>query len=182
MSPSSNSALLATNILDGLMLEPLPPDDRQRLLRFQLGPQESALLPLEQITEILSIPSTEILPVPEMNAHTLGICNWRGNMLWLIDLPSLTGMPALLSSEPATMSLMVIVVEVNAQPMGLGVQQVYDIEMHRLAALQPPVPGLFSDHCQPFVLGTLAGVEGAILNVTAIAECPLWQQPSGAAP
>jgi positive phototaxis protein PixI len=59
--------------LDLLTLDPLPPETRQRLLRFPLGLEDSALLPLEQIAEIIRVNVAEILPVPEMPSCVLGI-------------------------------------------------------------------------------------------------------------
>ncbi|PMB25412.1 chemotaxis protein, partial [Fischerella thermalis CCMEE 5319] len=40
MTQSSDSQLIATNTLEALILEPLPPDTRVRLLRFPLGIQD----------------------------------------------------------------------------------------------------------------------------------------------
>jgi positive phototaxis protein PixI len=173
VSPGCLSALN----LDSLTLEPLPADTRQQLLRFSLG-QDSALLPLEQIKEIFQINVMEVLPVPETAGCAWGVCNWQGELLWLIDLDALVGYPPLLQqaqfqSEP--MSLIVMVVQFNNQTLGLGVQQVGEIELHEMHNLQPPTPGLFPPQLQPFVLGALPACRGAVLNVIAIVQCPLWQ-------
>ena len=172
MLTSLDSLLTATS-LDLLTIDDsLPTETGQRLLRFPLGFQDSALLPLEQIAEILRVNLAEILPVPEMPDCVLGICNWRGEMLWLIDLNHLVGfMPlSLTASSPIAM-----VVQVNDQPIGLVVQQVNDIELHELEKLQPAAAGLFPPKLLPFVLGTLPGGSGTVLDVTAIALSPLWQ-------
>ena len=179
MLTSSDSALIATNSLDALILDSQPTDTRQRLLRFPLGSQGSALLSLEQITEILRLDLADILPVPEMPQCVLGICNWRGNMLWLVDFNDLVSAKPLFELDPGVVALMVVVVQINGQSVGLALQQVQDIELHNLEQLQPVAPGLFSPQLQPFVLGTLPGVNGAVLNLTAIAQCPLWQRNMG---
>ena len=153
----------------------LPPDTRQRLLRFPLGSEDSALLPLEQIVEIFKVNVGEILPVPEMPDRVLGICNWRGEMLWLIDLNHLVGCPSLFRQTPVLEPLVVMVVKVNGQSAGLVVAQVHDIELHDLQQLQPAAPGLFPPKLLPFVLGALRGGNGTVLNVTAITQFPLWQ-------
>jgi positive phototaxis protein PixI len=172
MLTSLDSLLTATS-LDLLTLDdPLPTETCQRLLRFPLGLQDSALLPLEQIAEILRVNLAEILPVPEMPDCVLGICNWRGQMLWLLDLNHLVGfMPlSLAATSPIAM-----VVQVNDQPVGLVVQQVNDIELHELEKLQPAAAGLFPPKLLPFVLGTLPGGSGTVLDVTAVTLSPLWQ-------
>ncbi len=172
MLTSLDSLLTATS-LDLLTLDdPLPTETCQRLLRFPLGLQDSALLPLEQIAEILRVNLAEILPVPEMPDCVLGICNWRGEMLWLVDLNHLVGFVPL---SLAATSPIAMVVQVNDQPVGLVVQQVNDIELHELEKLQPAAAGLFPPKLLPFVLGTLPGGSGTVLDVTAVTLSPLWQ-------
>ncbi|HEY9673277.1 MAG TPA: chemotaxis protein CheW [Waterburya sp.] len=161
--------------LDLLTLDPLPLETGERLLRFPLGLQDSALLPLEQITEIIRVNVAEILPVPEMPSCVLGICNWRGTMLWLIDLNHLLSYPPLSQQERGLATPMAMVVQANDQTVGLVVQRVNDIELHELQQLQPAAPGLFSPNLLPFVLGALPGGKGTVLDVTAIKQCPLWQ-------
>ncbi len=182
MLTSLDSVLTATS-LDLLTLDddPLPPETRQRLLRFPLGLEDSALLPLEQITEILRLNVTEILPVPEMPSCVLGIGNWRGEMLWLVDLNHLVGYRSLSSVRQVSASPVAMVVQVNDQAVGLVVQQVNDIELHELQQLQPAAAGLFPPKLLPFVLGALPGGNGAVLDVTAIAQSPLWQIHQGRA-
>jgi positive phototaxis protein PixI len=157
---------------DPLTLETLPPETRQRLLRFPFEGQETGLLPLEQISEILRFHLTEILPVPAMPSCILGVCNWRGETLWLIDLNHLVGDAPL--APAASGSVVAIVVQVNDQSVGLVVNQVYDIELHDLQQLQPTAPGLFAPKLMPFVLGALPGDQGTVLDISAIAKCPLW--------
>lgn len=170
---TSLDSLLTASSLDLLTLdEPLPTETCQRLLRFPLGLQDSALLPLEQIAEILRVNLAEILPVPEMPDCVLGICNWRGEMLWLVDLNHLVG---LVPISLAATSPIAMVVQVNDQPVGLVVQQVNDIELHELEKLQPAAAGLFPPKLLPFVLGILPGGGGTVLDVTAITVSPLWQ-------
>lgn len=160
---------------DLLSEAPIPPENQQRLLRFPLGLEDSALLPLEQITEIFRVNVADILPVPEMPNQILGICNWRGEMLWLIDLNHLVGCPPLFRQDPVLVPPMVMVVQVKGQSLGLVVPQVNDIELHDLQQLQPPSVGLFPPKLLPFVLGALRGGKGTVLDVTAISQYPLWQ-------
>jgi positive phototaxis protein PixI len=179
--PTSLDSLLTATTLDPLISDllsevPLTPDTRQRLLRFSLGREDSALLPLEQITEIFRVNPAEILPIPEMPSQVLGICNWRGEMLWLIDLNHLVGSPPLFQQEPVLAPPVIMVVQVNGQSVGLVVPQVNDIELHDLQQLQPAAAGLFPPKLLPFVLGALRGGNGTVLDATAITEYPLWQR------
>jgi|SRR4028119_183869 chemotaxis signal transduction protein len=175
MLNSFDWALTATSLELLTLDDPLPPETGERLLRFPLGFQDSALVPLEQITEILRLNVAEILPVPEMPSCVLGICNWRGEMLWLVDLNHLVGSPPLSMREQVLTSPAAMVVQVNHQSVGLVVPQVNDIELHDLQKLQPAVAGLFPARLLPFVLGALPGDNGIVLDVTAITQSPLWQ-------
>ncbi|MDF5722901.1 MAG: chemotaxis protein CheW [Rhizonema sp. PD37] len=168
--------MLTSLDFDLLSLDTLSPENHvselSRLLRFPLGSEDSALIPLEQIREILSLDIAEILPVPEMPGCVLGIGNWRGEMLWLVDLNHLVGYPPLsfVAGSP-----LAIVVQVNNQSVGLVVEQVNDIESHDLQQLHPSEIGLFPPHIQPFVLGSLPGSGGTVLNISFITQYPLWQ-------
>lgn len=146
---------------------------REKFLRFALGSQSRGMLPLEQIAEVVSIAIADILPVPEMPSCVLGIYNWRGKMLWLIDLNHLVDYPSLRleKSEP----LMAIVIDVNGQSMGLVVQYVKDIELHDAQQLQSATVDVFPPRLLPFVKGYLPGANGIVLDTHAIARCPLWQ-------
>ncbi|MBD2775887.1 chemotaxis protein CheW [Iningainema tapete] len=158
--------------IDPLGLDPLPIETRSRLLRFSLG-QDSALLPLEQIAEIIRVNLTETMPVPEMPECVLGIGNWRGEMLWLVDLNHLVGYPSL--SDLKALSPVAIVVQSNEGSVGLVVQQVDDIELHDLQQLQKVAPGFCLRTLLPFVLGVVLEDYSTVLDVTAITQCPLWQ-------
>ncbi|GAB4236836.1 MAG: hypothetical protein Kow00121_64060 [Elainellaceae cyanobacterium] len=155
---------------------------QQRLLRFPLDRQDHVLVPLEQIVEILNVNTAEILPVPQMSRCLLGICRWRGEMLWIVDFNELVGYPSVLQIEPIPLSLMVLVTQVNHHSLGVGVRAVNDIELHDLQQLQSAVAGLFSPELLPLVQGTLPESYDAVLNLQAITQCPLWKTLYGKEP
>ncbi|HBE19849.1 MAG TPA: chemotaxis protein [Cyanobacteria bacterium UBA11149] len=172
---NSLDSVLTASTLDPLSLEPLPPDRRTRLLRFPLGLEDSALLPLGEIAEILRVNVAEILPVPKMPGCVLGICNWRGEMLWLIDINHLVGGYPLLQQEQILTSVVAMVIQANEQSLGLVVPQVNDIELYDLEQIQTAASGLFPSRLLPFILGAIPGDKGTVLNVRAIIQSPLWQ-------
>ena len=174
MLNSLDPVVTQTN-LDLLNLEPLAPETRVRLLRFPLGKQDSVLLPLEQITEIIRVNVPDILLVPEMPSCIVGIGNWRSEMLWLVDLNELVGYRPLSEQGQVSVSPVAIVVQVNDQSVGLVVSQVNEIELHEFEQLQPASPGLFPQSLLPFLLGYLPGDGSTVLDVKAITKCPLWQ-------
>ncbi len=172
---SFNLELTLSSSLDALTLNPLPAETRRPLLQFPLDFQDNALIPLEQITEVFRLESTDILPVPEMPSCVLGICNWRGEMLWLVDFNDLIGYSSPLQQAPAPTSLLVMVIQVDNQSVGIVVHQVNEVELHDLRSLQAAPPGLFPVGLLPLVAGILPGCRDAVLDIKAIAHCPLWK-------
>ena len=165
---SSLDTTFALAKLDPLILEPPPEEKRQRLLSFPLGLPNQSLIPLDRFTEILRIDMTRILRVPETPSYILGAYNWRGEMLWLVDLPSLLGCPPL-AQQRVTQTPTAMVVQIEGQPLGLVVARVNDIEFCNLSELRPATPGLFSVRVLPFLMGYLPD-DSTVLNLDAIAQ------------
>jgi positive phototaxis protein PixI len=174
MAESLSLDLELANSLNTLILDPLPPETRQRSLRLALGEQDSAIVPLDQITEIFNLEMTKILPVPELAPWVLGICNWRGEMLWVIDFCIFWGHESV-QLNPVSPFLFVMVVQVNHHSIGVGVPHIGDVEFHDLQRLQPVPPGLFSPGLLPLIAGLLPEDNGVVLNLKAIVDCPLWK-------
>ena len=165
-------ATASLSLLDDFPTESEP---RQKFLQFSLGTADRGLLPLDQIAEVLSIQLEQILPVPEMPACVLGVCHWRGKMLWLVDLGQLLDYPPLLQLKQPAASAIAIAVQVEHQSLGLVVPQVEDIELHAADQLQPATVGLFPARLLPFVKGYFPGANNLLLDIAAIARFPLWQ-------
>ena len=83
-------APLAPNASTSSTDSPLPPGER--FLRFQLVPGTTALLPLTQLAEVLTIPVGQITPIPQLPAWMMGVYNWRSEALWMVDLAHLVGL------------------------------------------------------------------------------------------
>lgn len=155
-----------------------PPEDGEKFLRFQLGTEAIALLPLSIITQVMQVSVPEILPVPQMPGCVLGIYNWRGEMLWLIDLGQLVGFPPLLGPDIYLETVMAIAIQANDQSLGLIVPQINDIESHNPQHLHPPAVGLFPPEILSYLQGYLIGANKEVLmvlNAEALVEAPLWQ-------
>jgi positive phototaxis protein PixI len=125
----------------------------------------------------LRIAVAEILPVPHMSDCVLGVYNWRGNLLWMVDLNHLVGFPSLVHDfqTQSVPNAMVIAIEVEQQPLGLVVPRIDDIEWHEAPNMQPPSAGLFPSQLLPFVQGYLSEASSMVLSVEAIAQSPLLQ-------
>lgn len=148
----------------------------EKFLRFQLGEEGIALLPLNIIKQVMQVSVAEILTVPQMPACVLGIYNWRGEMLWMVDIGKFMGFPNLATG--GLENLMAIAIQVQDQFLGLIVQQINDIELHDLNQINMPNLGLFSPEILPYLQGYLIGANKEVLmllNGDTIAQAPLWQ-------
>jgi len=153
-----------------LFAEPIPVEIGQRFLRLQLCPEKTALLPVDEIVAIATATLPDILPVPHMPRCVLGLYNWRGEMLWLIDLGQQVGFSGILQSGSST--FMAVIVEVNGQTMGLCVPQVHDIESYDPQLIHSASLEMFSAQILPFVKGYLTGDRTIVLNLPAVLQDP----------
>ena len=176
-SKSAQDASSLASTVDPLGLVPLPVDNRQRFLRFMLSQKDDALLPLDQILEVLQLPIEEIFPVPDVSSSIIGVCSWRGETLWLVDLNHLVGDTPLYQQVQTITSPVVIVVQRDGRSLGLVIERVVDVDLfdaekiHMEAGLCPP--GL-----EPFVLGYCPQQGGTVLDVSAIINTPHLQSHS----
>lgn len=158
---------------------PLPPaaspTPNQRFLRFYLTSEETALLPLHQVREVLKVPIAEILPVPHLPDCILGVYNWRGEMLWLVDVAQQLGFASSLVNGRVADPFPTLVTQTDRQSLGLVVSQVSDIETYMLQQMQPPSPGLFPSKLSSFMQGYFATRKSPVLNPAALIHDPLLQ-------
>jgi positive phototaxis protein PixI len=135
----------------------------RKFLQFQLGKSERAhqstlqgdiaLLDASIVTEVITISTEDILPVPQMFYCVLGIYNWRSEMLWIVDLENLLGYPPPLSPEDTKKEVLVMVVQVQGQSIGLVVSGIDNLIEHDLSKFKSSSPELFSEDVLPFIHG-----------------------------
>lgn len=159
---------------DPLGLEPIPEDRRQRFLRFRLSGENRTLLPLQNIAEVRYLETAEILPVPEISSSVLGVCNWRGEILWLADLNALIGDSPLWLQNPLLEQPVAIVVQSAQKSVGLVVEQVDDIELLDPTSIRQQTD-IYSPTLASFIVGYLPDHKGTVLDSIAIVECLLQE-------
>lgn len=117
---------LATNVLG------------EQFLRLYLDSETGALLPITQLTEVLNVSCAQIMPIPHMYPWMMGVNNWRGQILWLVDLGHLVGLTPLYQQALTSSNHTVVVLEVpgekadstgnDRQTVGLAINRVGNIE------------------------------------------------------
>ncbi len=115
-------------------------DQELLCLSFSLSPTTQALLPAHECLEVLPLPMSQVVGIPDMPPAVMGVANWRGEVLWLLDLASWLGFGSLLELAPNQINYNVLIIAQEKQRLGLVVTQVGQMFQCPLAQLQSP-PG-----------------------------------------
>lgn len=157
-----------------------PPSDtasstaNQQFLRFHLVPDTTALLPMEQLIEVLTIPFGQIVPIFQMPPWVMGVYNWRGEILWLVDLGHLVGLTPWHQQVHSTSVYRAMVLQTHstaAAPnagnpvLGLIVNRVEDIEWCNTDLIQSPPSSTVTPELAPFLRGYWLKSNGDMLVV-----------------
>ena len=82
------SANLTSSKTDSLAFS----QQKQQFIGFSLKPDTAMILPIAGVTEVLKLALNRVVPIPQMPDWTMGVYNWRGEILWMVDLGDLLGL------------------------------------------------------------------------------------------
>ncbi len=153
-------------------------DTQQKFLSFNLGTKDTAVISLQNITEILPVSLAEVCGVPQMPSCIIGIYSWRGEMLWLVDLEEMLGYPPLLQGSNFPSKMMAIVLETEGKCLGLLVRQLIDIENLEPQQMKQPSTELFYPAMTPFLRGYFINSAQEVifnLDASAMLQSPMWK-------
>ena len=136
-------------------------ETEEQFLRFHLEPNTKVMLPIEQITEVLKIGVGQIVPIPQMPSWVMGVYNWRGKILWMLDLGHLIGFYSWYEQGVSTSNYSAIVLSPEKNPtkgnepisLGLVVTRVEDIEWCNTDLIQSPPASTVTSALAPFLRG-----------------------------
>ena len=167
-APSTSTDLKASDATEAT-------EATEQLLRLHLLPDTTALLPVAQLTEVLKIPIGQITPMPHMPDWVMGIYNWRGEILWMIDLGSLAGLMPWYRRAMSASTYSAIVLDTESstiqssdtgkQTLGLVVNRVEDIEWRNPNLIQSPPGSGVTNRLTPFSRGYWLTSEGEMRTV-----------------
>ncbi|MBD2449426.1 purine-binding chemotaxis protein CheW [Nostoc sp. FACHB-152] len=152
-------------------------ETQEKFLSFTLGSNDKAVISLQHVTEVLQVSLTDICSVPQMPSCVLGIYNWRGEMLWLVDLEELLGYPSLLQGFNLISKMMTVILEIDGKYLGFLVRNLMDIEWLDPNQIKLPSANLFSPKISEFLQGYfINAVEEMVFNLdaAAIVKYPMW--------
>jgi positive phototaxis protein PixI len=134
---------------EGLALASASSSRQEQFLRLRLTHAMTALLSIDHISEIISLPGDQIWPIPHMPAWVMGVYNWRSEVLWVVDLSHRCGLePWYQQSSHISVHAAVALKGLKTGKfkdcsLGLVVNQVEDMEWCDPTAIQlPPVLSL----------------------------------------
>lgn len=147
----------------------------QQYLRFYLEPNTTALLPIQQLTEVLTISIGQVVPMFNMPAWVMGVYNWRGEILWMVDLNHLVGLTPWYQQTSSTATHTSVILNVRmhnsksstnkSKMLGLVVNRVEDIEWCNPDLIQSPPASTVTSELVPFLRGYWLKSNGEMLVV-----------------
>ncbi|QSJ18812.1 purine-binding chemotaxis protein CheW [Nostoc sp. UHCC 0702] len=152
-------------------------ENKEKFLSFNLGVRDTAVIALQHITEVMQVSLTEICPVPQMPSCVLGIYNWRGEMVWLVDIEEMLGYSSFSQGVNLLSKVMAIILEIEGKYLGLLVRQFMDIEWLDDSQIKSPSGELFYPEMSPFLRGYFINDAEEMmfsLDAVAIIQSPMW--------
>lgn len=145
------------------------PQEAKQFLKFAIYPSTKLMLPIRQITEVLKIKFGQIVPIPQMPPWVMGVYNWRGDILWMVDLGHLIGLDPWYQRENNRNYQTAIVLSPHKEKiqsdkrvgtnLGLIVSHVEDIKMCDRSTIQSPPNNSVSQQISSFLQGYWLGKE-----------------------
>lgn len=101
-----------------------------RFLQFSLKKGINGLVPLTELQGTIKIALKDILPVPQIAQYWLGIANYKGEAIWILDLAQLLGAPNWCQRESVATMGMVMSIAIEERTIGLLVEEIAGIETY----------------------------------------------------
>ena len=171
MNRTSNSLSLLINNQSLLKSEKRQQQEGERFLKFSLQAGVNGLIPLADLQGTIEVAIQDILPVPQVMEFWLGIVNWQGEAIWIIDLAGLLGASHWCQKDPVAASGMAILIKVENHTIGLLVEEVNSIETYDRQLCLPMTNKHFVDKLQSLLTGYFLDEHGhpsMLMDVTSL--------------
>jgi positive phototaxis protein PixI len=121
------------------------------------------MLSATHLTEILPLPEQEVTPIPDMPSWVLGAYNWRGEVLWVVDLAMLLGMRS--TSNRAWSHHKLLITHTPESRLGLAVWEVEDMLWCNPDQIESAPANTVTAALAPVLQGYTLGSAGEMLLV-----------------
>ena len=169
------------------------PDLRQ-FLRFHLQPNFTAVVEIDhrgstlcvgaastlaiRVTELINMPIDLVVPIPHLPPAVMGVYNWRGEILWVVDLGILLGLTDCITTHHRNLQPTIAISSAattgsEAKTIGLVVDEISDIEWYQPELIVKPITDSSNPELYRWIKGYVVSAVGeklAILDVQAIIE------------
>jgi positive phototaxis protein PixI len=99
-------------------------EQSQRYLSVFLPGRHQALLPTDSLIEVLTFAPAQIISIPDTPDQVMGVCNWRGEVLWLVDAGHLLAATPSFHETNYQTKFNVVVLKRQNRALGLVVERV----------------------------------------------------------
>jgi positive phototaxis protein PixI len=134
-----------------------------QFLTFRLTEDTQAMISVQVLAEILTPSLLQVVPIPGMPAWVLGAYNWRGEILWVVDLAQFLGLGRgqILSQTSSTCT--VLITHIQHHRLGLVVSQVSDMLWCNPDDVESAPGSAVTPDLAPVLQGYTLGSAGEIL-------------------
>ncbi|MBE9139476.1 chemotaxis protein CheW [Nodosilinea sp. LEGE 07088] len=132
-------------------------------LRIEINHELPLLLPITDLAELLKISVGQVVPIFQMPAWVVGVYNWRGDMLWVVDFSHFLGLTPWYQQAESMAKHTVVLIQPNQAisysgelpaVLGLVVSNVADIVTYSEDEIQSnPDTTSLPSNIRPFLQG-----------------------------
>lgn len=142
-------------------------------LKFQVSQGVQAGLIMQQVQEVLVLPTSQLTPIPNLPVGILGLMHRRSRALWVVDLALLLGVGVL---DYSPQQYDIVIVRTGGTAIALAVRQVRGIAWAQPSQVQP-LPSHVSKGVIPYARGCLLQPQEIVflLDGEAILQAPILQ-------
>jgi positive phototaxis protein PixI len=128
-------------------------------LRFKLDDRTTAVIPMNETQEAISLAAAKISPIPNLPTAILGLIDRRSRLLWLTDLAEILGLKPL---DRHRYSYDVISIESSGNSLAIAVEKIEGTMRFPSSEIRSPI-GNFNPGFTPFLRGWILEDKQVIL-------------------
>ncbi|MEM1170951.1 MAG: chemotaxis protein CheW [Cyanobacteria bacterium P01_H01_bin.35] len=145
----------------------------QQFISLEVTKTVEVILSTRELDEVITLDHRTILQIPGMPTVVVGVFQWQGEILWLVDIAYLMGFEPLLSTGYYEQKFRVVKVKFRDSYLGILVQKVgnlIDVKSKDISTIEKQKTNSL---VEKFLQGTCknsAGEKKMILDIEAIIE------------
>lgn len=122
-------------------------------ISFTLSDNIRGMILTQQLAETINLDVGNIVQIADLPPAVVGVCGWRGDVLWLVDLSYALQLQPLLGSDYQADKCSVLRVTVNQQTFGILVAEVRQLIRCDRRAILPDISPQLKIASSPLISG-----------------------------